>query len=128
MAESTKSKILIIDDEEDFCRFIKMYLEATGGFEVSVCCDSTKAIAHVREQNPDLILLDIMMPGVSGPEIAERLRGDVATRSIPFVFLTAVATEEDIETRGNVIGGNYTVAKPVKAAKLMDVIKEALGP
>jgi CheY-like chemotaxis protein len=122
-----KRKVVIVDDERDFCYFIKMNLEATGDFEVSVCCDSTEAVGHVKKLHPDLVLLDILMPGLSGPEIAEELGDKVDTREIPVVFLTAVATEEDTEERDNVIGGNYVVAKPVKITKLRDVINKALG-
>ena len=127
MEERAKKKILIIDDEEDFCHFVKTLLNATGSFEVSACCDSKEAIRLVKEQQPDLILLDIMMPGVSGPEIVEDLRVDTDIRKIPFIFLTALVTVEDLERKGNVIGGNYTVAKPVKMNELINVINEVLG-
>jgi len=122
-----KRKIVIVDDERDFCHFVKMNLEATGDFEVSVCCDSTEAVRHVKTHYPDLILLDILMPGLSGPEITEKLRDNIDTREIPVIFLTAVATEKDTEERGNVIGGNYVVAKPVKINKLRGVINKVLG-
>ncbi len=121
-----KKKILIIDDEENFCGFIKMNLEATRDFEVSICCDGTKAIRQVKREQPDLILLDILMPKVSGPEIAEKLKDDADTQGIPFVFLTAVATEQDVEEKGDIIGGNYVIAKPVRMNKLIHVINEAL--
>ena len=122
-----KRKIVIVDDERDFCHFVKMNLEATGDFEVSVCCDSTESVRHVKTHHPDLILLDILMPGLSGPEITEKLRDNIDTREIPVIFLTAVATEKDTEERGNVIGGNYVVAKPVKINKLRGVINKVLG-
>ncbi len=126
MEERIKRKILIVDDEESFCRFIKMYLEVLGTFEVSICCDSAKAIVQAEEQQPDLILLDVMMPGVSGPEVAEGLRYNVHTQEIPIVFLTSIATEEDMREKGNIIGGNYVVAKPLRASKLVEVINKVL--
>jgi len=71
-----KRRILIIDDEEDFCYLIKMSLEAMGDFEVLVCCNGREAVQLVKKQQPDLILLDIMMPGLCGSEIAEEIRNN----------------------------------------------------
>jgi len=117
-----KRRILIIDDEEDFCYFVKMNLEATAGFEVSVCCDSTEAVRQARKQQPDLILLDIMMPGMSGSDVAEELKNHSDTCDIPIVFSTALVKEEEIEEKNGVIGGRHFIAKPVKISELIDTI------
>lgn len=117
-----KRKILLIDDEKDFCYFIKKGLEATGDFEVSVCCDSTGAIGQAKEVQPDLILLDIMMPEVSGSDIAAELKGNWDTQRIPIVFLTALVTKRETEERKGVIGGDYFVAKPVKMNELTGIM------
>jgi len=80
-------KILLVDDEEDFCYFTKGNLEVIGDFDVSVCCDSREATSIAKQQKPDIILLDIMMPGLSGIEIAEELKSDGVTGNIPVIFL-----------------------------------------
>ena len=108
MAE--EKKILIIDDEEDFCSFVKMNLEAMGGFQVSTCSDSRMAIRQVRMQRPDLILLDIMMPGRDGSGIAAELKADKDTQDIPIIFLTALVSEEDTERSDGFIEGRFFLA------------------
>ena len=117
-----KRKILIVDDEEDLCDLIKLTLEATGNFEVSACCDSRMAVRQVRKHRPELILLEIMMPGMDGSGIAAELEGDKDTQDIPIIFLTALVSGEYIERYGDRIGGRLFVAKPVKTDKLVDAI------
>jgi CheY-like chemotaxis protein len=116
-----KKKIMIIDDEEDFCHFVKMNLEATRDFEVTICCNSGEAFGEVTRQQPDLVLLDIMMPGENGADIAERLKDNDNTHDIPIVFLTALARKEEA-ARGT-IGGRYFIAKPVGTEELISTIK-----
>ena len=120
-------KILIVDDEADFCFFIKQNLEASGDFKVLVCSDSAVAVSRVKEHHPDLILLDVLMPGKSGPEIAEELKGSQETQAIPLVFLTAVVTGEETADRKNRVGGQYMIAKPVQIKELIRVIEVALA-
>ena len=120
-------KILVIDDEVDFCSAIEEHLKSAGEYEVSVCSESTDAVRLVREVQPDLILLDIRMQGVSGDQIAERLKSREETRSIPIVFLTAVVTDEETRERRNVIGGHYFVAKPVRIDELQEVVRSVLS-
>lgn len=117
--------ILLIDDEEDFCYLTKMNLEAEGEFKVTISSNSDEAIELVRKLKPDLILMDILMPGISGPEIAKMLRDDLLTATIPIVFLTAIVTKEDTQS-GNVISGWPFVPKPVKIKELVKVINENL--
>jgi CheY-like chemotaxis protein len=120
-------KILIIDDEEDFCYFTKANIEARGGVEVAICCDSRNAVRKVREERPDMILLDVMMPGVSGPEIAEELEDDVSTRNIPVVFATALVTGEETRRTNSAIGGRHFISKPVEINRLMFLMNKLLG-
>jgi DNA-binding response OmpR family regulator len=116
-------RILLIDDEKDFCSFTKNNLEATGNFVVTICFDSSDAVDLAKRLSPDLILLDVLMPGISGPDIAAALREDIATKNIPVVFLTAIIT--DRETKGgNVISGWPFVPKPVKINELIAVINK----
>ena len=117
-----KRKILIVDDEEVLCDFIKLTLEATGSFEVSTCCDSRIAVGQVRRQRPDLVLLDIMMPGMDGSGIAAKLEEEKDTQDIPIIFLTALISGEYVERYGDLIGGRLFVEKPVRTDRLVDAI------
>ena len=125
MAE--KAKILIIDDEEDFAYFIKLNLESTDRFEVFTSTSGQDGINLAMEKKPDLIFIDILMPKMQGTEVAEILLEKRATKSIPMVFLTAVATKKEVETKRGVIGGRQFIAKPVTAKELIGVIESVLG-
>ncbi len=116
-------KILLVDDESHFCFFLKKNLEAAGDFEVVVCSDSPTALKQAKQIRPDLILLDILMPGMTGVDIAEQLKNSPETARIPVVFLTALTTKEETAERRNLVGGMYMVAKPVNMDELIHVIQ-----
>ena len=120
-------RILIVDDERDFCDFVKMALETADDFKVSVCSDSLKAVECVRELRPDLLLLDLMMPGVGGSQIADELRNNSDTQDIPIIFLTALVTEEETKENRSVIAGSYFISKPVEIKRLVFLINSLLG-
>jgi len=122
-----KKKILLIDDEEDFCFFVKGNLEKTRKYRVITATEGRKGIDLARSQKPDLILLDIVMPEVSGSEVAEVLSKDPRTKDLPLIFLTAVVTEEEMGV--NVIkeiGGQNFIAKTVGTERIISFIKEVL--
>ncbi|RLG29586.1 response regulator [Methanosarcinales archaeon] len=124
MAE--KKKILLIDDEKDLCFFLKANLENTGEFDVIVSNRGDKGIKLAQREKPDLILLDILMPEMSGDEVAEILLDNPATAKIPIIFLTAMVTKEEI---GNVVkerGGRNFIAKPITTEELVGAIKKVL--
>jgi len=104
-----------------------MSLEAMGDFEVSVCCDGREAVQLVKKQQPDLILLDIMMPGLCGSEIAEEIGNNEDTQDIEIVFLTVLVRKREIKESKNVIGGRYFIAKPVEMNSLINTINRILG-
>ncbi len=121
-----KTDVLVVDDEQDFTFFVKKNLEASGRFEVSVCTDATKAVERARQLRPHVILLDIMMPGIAGEELAVQLQAHQETKHVPVVFLTALVREDEAPTGGShEIGGHTFVAKPVKIQELMRVLDEA---
>jgi len=119
-------KILIIDDEKDLCYFVKKNLEAMGAFEVAVCYNGAGGIKLAKELRPDLILLDILMPGVDGVYVAESLKANKDTEHIPIIFLTAMVGEKEAEERKNIIGGWHYIAKPVKVKELLQLINTLL--
>ena len=123
-----KKKILLIDDEKDFCFFAKKNLEATGEFEVITANRGEEGINLAREKKPDLILLDIVMPKMMGEDVAAALTNGPETKNIPLVFLTAQVTKEEIGIDSiKEIGGHLFTAKPLATEKLVSSIKTILG-
>ena len=119
-----KKSLLLIDDEIDFCYFLQKNLEATNEFEVSSCNNGEVGLQKAKLLHPDLIILDIMMPGMSGAEVADTLKNDESTRNIPVLFLTAIIQEQEAKLKQNIIGGWYYMAKPVKLNDLISMIKK----
>ncbi|MBI5910812.1 MAG: response regulator [Betaproteobacteria bacterium] len=119
-------RILVVDDEPAITRMIKLVLEQTGRYEVRTENLGRKAVEAAREFRPDLILLDVMMPGMLGSEIGMRLQDDPELRAIKFVFLTALVTkDEELRSTGQ-IGGHTFVAKPISADELCRVVEDQL--
>ncbi|MBF0242410.1 MAG: response regulator, partial [Desulfamplus sp.] len=105
-----KKNILIVDDTE---ANIDILVDTLGDdYEVSVAMDGESAIEDVRTNPPDLILLDIMMPGIDGYEVCRRLKSDKKTKNIPIIFITALSQVED-ETKGLKLGAVDYVTKPI---------------
>ncbi len=122
-----KKKILVVDDEVTLTKMVKLNLERTGKFEVRTENSGRKAEEAAMSFRPDLIFLDIMMPELSGDEIAQQLRDNDQLSGIPVVFLTAIVSKEETDAMGSYIGGNKFLAKPVKTEELLEVIAEAIG-
>ena len=120
-----RRKVLLIDDEPDFCFFLKCNLERTGDFEVMTAGTGEEGIELARRMKPDLILLDLHMPGLSGDDVAVTLKESDQTAAIPIVFLTALVKRREMENRTlKVIGGQYFIAKPVTTNRLVAAIRE----
>ena len=119
-------KILIIDDEEDFCFFLKQNLEAIGSFEVFTSPDGEQGLELAKKIAPDLILLDIMMPGMDGSDVAAELKRDRRTENIPAIFLTAIVKEMEIKSSEGFIAGWHYIAKPVEIVKLLALINNLI--
>ena len=118
-------RILIIDDEKDLCFFVKKGLEAAGDFEVTVCHDGEEGIKQAKKLYPDLMFIDVMMPGrKDGPDVIVGLKDNEETKDIPYVFLTGIFTGEEAEASKNIIGGSYYVAKPIKIDELVRIINK----
>lgn len=122
-----KKRILIIDDEKDFCRMVKLNLERTKQYEVLFATDGRSGIEIARNRKPDLILLDIRMPGMSGGEIAEELLDDPSTSTIPIIFLTALVKKDEVAKQSGYISGRPFIAKPVTAQDLIKRIEEEMN-
>jgi len=123
-----RKKILLIDDEEDFRFFVKGNLENTGEFHVLEAASGKKGIEIATEEKPDLILLDISMPEMSGEQVAKRLSKIPETKKTPVIFLTALITKHEIEDGGiSNIAGHKFIAKPVATKQLVAAINSTLG-
>lgn len=124
----SKKKILIVDDEAGLTRMIKRNLEQTGEFVVREVNHAPGTIPAVREFKPDLILLDVIMPGMDGGDVRARLQADAQLKDIPVVFLTAAVGPG--ETKGGPLhsGGEEFLAKPVSLGVLVACIKKHLKP
>lgn len=120
-----KKRILIIDDEDDFCKIVKMNLESVGDFEVDIATTGKKGIVKALKEKPHLILLDIMMPGMDGFQVLEKLKKDYNTMSIPVVMLTAKEDEES-KLKATQLYDEAYITKPVEASVLKTKIEEVL--
>ncbi len=113
-----------MDDEEDLLELIAYNLKKEG-YHVLTCDNGKEGIRLAGEYKPDLILLDIMMPGMSGIEVCRLLKQDVALRHTPIVFLTA-KVDEKIEVQGLDLGADDYLSKPISTSKLKSRIKAVL--
>ena len=116
-------KILIVDDEPDIIKVLARRLQEQS-YEVSTALDANEALLKIRQGAPDLIILDIMMPGTSGNEFAQRLKNDKSTSKIPIIFLSALQTKEEEQKQGGFVGGNVILAKPYEIQFLIAKIEE----
>jgi len=119
-------KILIIDDEKDFTQMVKLNLESTGGYKVFIENQAVNAVETIRVIEPDLILLDVIMPGREGPDILFDLKANEVYKGIPVVFLTATVTPDEVDEQEGVIGGHEFLAKPAKLQDLISCIERHL--
>jgi CheY-like chemotaxis protein len=116
---SKKIKLLLIDDEEDFCFFVKLNLEKTGKYEVLTTTSGADGVIMASRERPDLVLLDIIMPEMGGGQVAELLLENPKTRNIPVMFITAIASRREVQSQEGIIGGRNFIAKPVTPEELM---------
>ena len=116
--------ILIVDDELSFTKMLKINLEQTGKYKVETENKGLSALGAAKRCKPDLIILDVMMPGIDGGMVAFQLKEDAQTKNIPIVFLTAAITEEESASKGGAIGGRPFIAKPVALETLIAFIEK----
>jgi len=124
MAEETSKKILVVDDEPDVASLLTLMLKSQG-YDVITARDGQEALEKARNQNPDLILLDVMLPKMDGYKVARMLKFDENFSHIPIILLTAKIQEKDRQT-GLEMGANDYVTKPFDTGSLLSKIKEML--
>ncbi|MED5353548.1 MAG: response regulator [Nitrospinota bacterium] len=119
-----KTKIVVVEDEADILEVIDYNLSKEG-FNVSSALDGEKGLVLVQKEIPDLVLLDLMLPGIDGIEICRQLKADSATRSISIIMVTAKGEESDI-VLGLGIGADDYVLKPFRPRELIARVKSVL--
>jgi CheY-like chemotaxis protein len=119
----TKTRVLVIDDESGFTTMLRL---AMSDYEVRAENHPERALQTAREFKPDIILLDVIMPGVDGGDVAAQLRASPEFRSTPIVFLTAIVSEKEVASH-RICGGFPFCAKPVDAGKLAEMIESQLA-
>jgi two-component system response regulator MtrA len=120
------SLIFVVDDDPDVRELVE-YKLLQQGHDVRSAADGQEALRLVRGAKPALLLLDVMMPGLSGFDVLTQLRGDEATKSLPIIMLTAKAETDDVE-RGLALGANDYMIKPFSPRELMNRIQAHLVP
>ena len=120
-----KKRVLLIDDENDFCFFMKINLERTGGMSVLTAATADKGIMLARRCAPDVIILDINMPGKDGFEALRALKYDGRTMSIPVVMLTAREDDESRRRTSELFTEGY-IAKPAGWETVKEKIETVL--
>lgn len=116
-------RVLIIDDEAETCRMLSTALELFG-YETASALSGMDALGMLPSFKPEAIVLDLMMPGMDGFEVARRVRANPDTKDVPIIVVTAMG-EANAEQRAREAGASEFMNKPVGIAELADVIKNA---
>jgi len=118
-------KILIVDDEPNIIKLVEARLKFHG-YEVITAYDGEEGLDKVRDEKPDLIILDIMMPKLDGYEVCHKLRADIQYNTIPIVMLTACGQATDIK-EGMERGADAYIAKPFEPDVLVGIVDALVG-
>jgi two-component system, cell cycle response regulator DivK len=119
------TRVLYVEDNEDNVYLLKMRLELIEGYDIAVAKDGGEAIAQVTADPPDLILMDLNLPGIDGWEATRRLKADAKTKAIPVIALTAHAMAGDRE-KALAAGCEDFDTKPIDFDRLLDKMKRLL--
>lgn len=122
-----KARILIVDDEPKLSDLVRLFLEKTQRYEVCVQNRSSRALETARMFKPDMILLDIDMPGKDGGEVAREIQADPVLRHKPILFFTSLVSAAEAGQHEIVKGGMRFLAKPVNPSVLIKVVERVLG-
>jgi len=116
-----KKRILVVDDEPEFVELVQMRLEANN-YEVIAAHDGEEALTKAEGEAPDLILLDVMMPGIDGFQVLRKLRRNPAMRDIPVVMLTAKGESKSIFKAQDMFVTDYLI-KPIDSQELLSTVR-----
>jgi CheY-like chemotaxis protein len=121
-----KKRILVVDDKTSDSQLVKLYLERTNGYVVREENNAQTALATAEEFQPQLILLDVMMPGIDGGALAACFQASPKLKGVPIVFLTALVTKGEVEAGNGRIGKFPFLAKPIILTELVACIEQHL--
>ncbi|PLY11673.1 MAG: two-component system response regulator [Desulfuromonas sp.] len=121
----SKKKILVVEDEESLLK-LESILLTSKGYDVQGATNGQEALDLLPEVQPDLILLDIMLPNIDGFEVCRRIKEDPETRHIPVIMLTAKKSREDM-AKGHEVGADWYITKPFKSANVVETIQRFLN-
>ena len=119
-------RILIVDDESSITRLLQLNLEKLGAYLVRTENSGRNALAAARDFQPDLVLLDVMMPDLDGGAVASQFQADPVLTDTPIVFLTAAVKKEEVDATGGLIGGYPYIAKPLDVKGVLATIEKQL--
>ena len=122
----TKKRILIVDDEPSITQLLRLNLEKTGHYTIRTENAAECVLSALQEFKPELILLDVMMPGMDGGTLAGKIHQTRAFKNVPIVFLTAAVKQEELDARNGVIGGFPYIAKPLNVKGVIAIIEKHL--
>ena len=126
VADDVNGKVvLVVDDDATIRGLLQITLE-TEGFSVLTAADGVEGLERARSERPDLVILDIMMPGLDGLQVCHTLKSEAPTQDIPIVLLSAKAQSHDIEL-GMRVGANDYVTKPPDLVGLVNTVRTLLG-
>jgi|WetSurMetagenome_2_1015567.scaffolds.fasta_scaffold982498_1 CheY-like chemotaxis protein len=125
--DKEKKRILVVDDEPSITRLLKLNLEQTGDYAVATENVARAALAAAEQFQPDLMLLDVMMPDMDGGALATALQASPKLKGVPIVFLTAAVTREEVSARHGLVGGQPFLAKPVNVREVLACLQQHLG-
>jgi twitching motility two-component system response regulator PilG len=120
-----RKRVLIVEDEESLLK-LQTILLTSRGYDVTCVKDGADALAEIQRKLPDLVLLDVMLPGMDGFEVCRRIREDARCSHLPVVMLTARKGNSDKE-QGMLFGATAYITKPFRSAQLLDVVQELLA-
>ena len=121
-----KKLIFVVDDEEDMLKVLNKRL-SENNYSVITANNGYDVLDIAKKKKPDLIILDVMMPGVDGSDAAATLREDTQTADIPIIFLTALYSKEEEIKKGKIIAGNVFLSKPFEIEELLKTIEDVLS-
>lgn len=117
--------VLIVDDEMSNTQLFGMMLELEG-YRPVAAFDARTALEVLRQEPPDVMIVDVMMPGVSGLELCQTVRGELAMADLPIVIVSAKSQLADVQA-GLQAGANYYLTKPVTKVELLNAVRQAMG-
>ncbi|MCD6450991.1 MAG: response regulator [Acidobacteria bacterium] len=121
----TKGKILVVDDDENLLRLISYNLEKAG-YSVATCSDGEKALEEFLRFEPDLVILDVLMPKLDGFKVCEKIRKYPAKKHIPIIIASAIYRRVNYQEEAKKIGADYYLVKPFDPQKLIKKVEELL--